>query len=227
MKKHLAVILSIILALGNAAPVSAAKLKKNHVENIEAREEQAAMDAVSGPAEGEAGEAEGQQAGEEQPAAAGEKPSEVTGKNAPGEAVRQAEAPAGDEQEQDEAPSGADKETEAVQETEAPAETGQETEAQAAERGEKGTYLGTFTTTGYSNPDGSASADGTMPRAQHTVSADWKVLPPGTRIRFGDSDIIYTVEDTGVHGNWVDVYYPTHSEAWSHGLKYKEVYLVD
>ena len=215
MKKHLAVILSILLALGTAAPVSAAQLKKNHVENIAAREEQAAMDAVSGPAAGEAGD----------------KPSEMTGKNAPGEAVQQAEAPSGEEQEQNEAPSGAGQETEVpvetAQETEASAETGQETEAQAVERGEKGTYLGTFTTTGYSNPDGSASADGTMPRAQHTVSTDWSVLPPGTRIRFDDSDIIYTVEDTGVHGNWVDVYYPTHSEAWSHGLKYKEVYLVD
>ena len=215
MKKHLAVILSILLALGTASPVSAAKLKKNQVENIAAREEQAAMDAVSGPAAGEAGD----------------KPSEVTGKNAPGEAIQQAEAPTGEEQEQDEAPTGAEQETEApaeaVQETEAAAGTGQETEPQAVERGEKGTYLGTFTTTGYSNPDGSASADGTMPRAQHTVSADWNVLPPGTRIRFGDSDIIYTVEDTGVHGNWVDVYYPTHSEAWSHGLKYKEVYRVD
>ena len=214
MKKHLAVILSILLALGTASPVSAAKLKKNQVENIAAREEQAAMDAVSGPAAGEAGD----------------KPSEVTGKNAPGEAIQQAEAPTGEEQEQDEAPTGAEQETEApaeaVQETEAAAGTG-ETEPQAVERGEKGTYLGTFTTTGYSNPDGSASADGTMPRAQHTVSADWNVLPPGTRIRFGDSDIIYTVEDTGVHGNWVDVYYPTHSEAWSHGLKYKEVYRVD
>ena len=214
MKKHLAVILSVLLALGTASPVSAAKLKKNQVENIAAREEQAAMDAVSGPAAGEAGD----------------RPSEVTGKNAPGEAVQQAEAPTGEEQEQDEAPTGAEQETEApaeaVQETEAAAGTG-ETEPQAVERGEKGTYLGTFTTTGYSNPDGSASADGTMPRAQHTVSADWNVLPPGTRIRFGDSDIIYTVEDTGVHGNWVDVYYPTHSEAWSHGLKYKEVYRVD
>ena len=215
MKKHLAVILSILLALGTASPVSAAKLKKNQVENIAAREEQAAMDAVSGPAAGETGD----------------KPSEVTGNNAPGEAVHQAEAPAGEEQEPDEAPTGAEQETEAsaesAQETEAPAGTGQETEPQEVERGEKGTYLGTFTTTGYSNPDGSASADGTMPRAQHTVSADWNVLPPGTRIRFGDSDIIYTVEDTGVHGNWVDVYYPTHSEAWSHGLKYKEVYRVD
>lgn len=215
MKKHLAVILSILLALGTASPVSAAKLKKNQVENIAAREEQAAMDAVSGPAAGENRD----------------KPSEVTGNNAPDEAVRQAEAPTGEEQEQTEAPTGAEQETEApaetAQETEAPAETAQETEPQAVERGEKGTYLGTFTTTGYSNPDGSASADGTMPRAQHTVSTDWNVLPPGTRIRFGDSDIIYTVEDTGVHGNWVDVYYPTHSEAWSHGLKYKEVYRVD
>ena len=215
MKKHLAVILSVLLALGTASPVSAAKLKKNQVENIAAREEQAAMDAVSGPAAGENGD----------------KPSEVTGNNAPGEAVLQAEAPTGEEPEQAEAPTGAEQETEALaetaQETEAPAGTGQETEPQAVERGEKGTYLGTFTTTGYSNPDGSASADGTMPRAQHTVSADWNVLPPGTRIRFGDSDIIYTVEDTGVHGNWVDVYYPTHSEAWSHGLKYKEVYRVD
>ena len=215
MKRHLAVILSIILALGTATPVSAAKLKKNHVENIAAREEQAAMDAVSGPTAEEAGD----------------KPSEVTGKNAPGETVQEAQAPSGDGQEQNEAPTAAEQEAEAsaetAPETEAAADAGQEAESQAVERGEKGTYLGTFTTTGYSNPDGSASADGTMPRAQHTVSTDWKVLPPGTRIRFGDSDIIYTVEDTGVHGNWVDVYYPTHSEAWSHGLKYKEVYLVD
>ena len=119
MKKHLAVILSILLALGTASPVSAAKLKKNQVENIAAREEQAAMDAVSGPAAGENRD----------------KPSEVTGNNAPGEAVHQAEAPAGEEQEPDEAPTGAEQETEAsaesAQETEAPAGTGQETEPQA------------------------------------------------------------------------------------------------
>ena len=119
MKKHLAVILSVLLALGTASPVSAAKLKKNQVENIAAREEQAAMDAVSGPAAGENGD----------------KPSEVTGNNAPGEAVLQAEAPTGEEPEQAEAPTGAEQETEApsetAQETEAPAETAQETEAPA------------------------------------------------------------------------------------------------
>ena len=43
----------------------------------------------------------------------------------------------------------------------------------------------------------------------------------------GDSDIIYTVEDCGVHGNWVDVYYETSSQANSHGLQYKEVFLVE
>ena len=214
MRRHFTVILSIILALSAASPASAARLKKNNVENIAAREEQEAMDAVSGPATGES-------AGEEElQAEAGDKPGEVTGKSAPEKAEQMAEAPAGEEQGTEPA-----EETEKSKETAPEAE--QTTEAPAAERGEKGTYLGSFTTTGYSNPDGSASADGTMPRARHTVSADWKVLPPGTRIRFGDSDIIYTVEDTGVHGNWVDVYYPTHSEAWSHGLQYKDVYLVD
>ena len=98
---------------------------------------------------------------------------------------------------------------------------------QAPVTGEKGAYLGQFKTTGYYNSHGCASADGSWPRAQHTVSTDWSVLPPGTRIRFGDSDIVYTVEDTGVHGNMVDVYYETYSEAMSHGLQYKDVYLAE
>ena len=90
-----------------------------------------------------------------------------------------------------------------------------------------GRSLGIFTTTGYYNDNGQASADGSWPRAGHTVSADWSVLPPGTRIRFADSDIVYTVEDRGVYGNWVDVYYDTSSQAHSHGLQYKEVILVE
>ena len=99
--------------------------------------------------------------------------------------------------------------------------------AAAPVTGEKGTYLGQFRTTGYYNDSGNASADGSWPRAQHTVSTDWSVIPAGTRIRFGDSDIVYTVEDTGVHGMMVDIYYDTYSEAHSHGLQYKDVYLVE
>lgn len=101
-----------------------------------------------------------------------------------------------------------------------------EAPAAAPVTGEKGAYLGQFKTTGYYNDSGNASADGSWPRAQHTVSTDWSVIPAGTRIRFGDSDIVYTVEDTGVHGMMVDVYYDTYSEAHSHGLQYKDVYLV-
>ena len=101
-----------------------------------------------------------------------------------------------------------------------------EAPAAAPVTGEKGTYLGQFQTTGYYNDSGNASADGSWPRAQHTVSTDWSVIPAGTRIRFGDSDIVYTVEDTGVHGMMVDIYYDTYSEAHSHGLQYKDVYLV-
>ena len=60
MKKRLAVILSLFLALEAASPAFAAELTKNNVDNIAAREEQAAIDYVTGPAAGE------QQAAEEQ-----------------------------------------------------------------------------------------------------------------------------------------------------------------
>lgn len=90
----------------------------------------------------------------------------------------------------------------------------------------KGTYLGTFLTTGY-GPTGSSTATGVWPRARHTVSADWDVIPPGTHIRFGDSDIVYTVEDNGVSGNWIDIFYGSDSEADNHGTENREVYLLD
>ena len=95
------------------------------------------------------------------------------------------------------------------------------------ERGEKGAYLGNFVTTGYDNPNGQPTASGLMPVENHTVATDWSVIPKGTKIRFADSDIVYTVDDCGVHGKWVDVYYEDHDVAWSHGLVYKDVYLVD
>ena len=86
--------------------------------------------------------------------------------------------------------------------------------------------LGTFKTTGYSNPNGTRCADGSVPKAAHTVASDWGVLPRGSKIRFAGSDTIYTVEDNGVHGQIVDVYYATTAEAWAHGVQYREVYLI-
>lgn len=99
------------------------------------------------------------------------------------------------------------------------------TEKASASDAAEETLLGTFLTTGYSS-SGSATASGSMPTAGHTVSADWSILPAGSRIRFGGSSVIYTVEDNGVAGSTVDVYYASYAEAASHGVQYREVYLV-
>jgi 3D (Asp-Asp-Asp) domain-containing protein len=91
----------------------------------------------------------------------------------------------------------------------------------------EGKYLGSFKTTGYWNSNGSHTASGSWPYANHTVAADWSILPAGSKIRFGGSDIVYTVEDSGVSGNTIDVYYNLASEADSHGVQYKDVYILN
>ena len=88
------------------------------------------------------------------------------------------------------------------------------------------TSLGVFKTTGFTNLRGERSADGSVPQVGRTVAADWSVLPRGSKIRFAGSDTIYIVEDTGVRGQVVDVYYANNSEAWAHGVQYREVFLV-
>jgi len=104
--------------------------------------------------------------------------------------------------------------------------------AEEAKLKAKGTYIGKFKTTGYNdstelNPQKTAS--GVLPKAAHTVAADWAVLPPGTKIRLGDSPIVYTVEDKGsaVRGNTVDIFYASYSEALAHGVQYFDVYLIE
>lgn len=92
--------------------------------------------------------------------------------------------------------------------------------------------LGIFTTTGYctcdlcSNGEG-LTYSGTVPMAEHTISADLNVLPLGSRVMI--HDIIYTVEDIGssVAGNKIDIYYGSHDEAWAHGVQQAEVFRID
>lgn len=98
--------------------------------------------------------------------------------------------------------------------------------------GEKGESLGMFTTTGYCNCQKCNSGghaltySGTVPKANHTISADLDLYPIGTKLMIGD--IIYTVEDKGTHveGSWIDVYYDNHDDAWGHGIKTEEVFSV-
>lgn len=95
----------------------------------------------------------------------------------------------------------------------------------------KGVSLGIFTTTGYC-PDeccGGTSGltySGTVPQANHTLSADLTRFPIGTKLMI--HDVIYTVEDMGssVKGDWLDIFYDTHEEAMEHGLKQEEVFSV-
>lgn len=94
-------------------------------------------------------------------------------------------------------------------------------------------YLGVFTTTGYCNCRkccgkwaGGPTASGNMPRANHTVAVDPKVIPLGTHLLV--NGIEYVAEDTGsgVNGKHLDIYYDSHQTAWNHGVQKLEVWMI-
>lgn len=101
-----------------------------------------------------------------------------------------------------------------------------------SENRKRGAYLGEFTTTAYCNCRQCCSGgftltySGTIPKANHTISADISVYPIGTQLMIGD--IIYTVEDIGgnVDGNCLDIYFETHEQALDYGRKTVDVYAV-
>ena len=93
----------------------------------------------------------------------------------------------------------------------------------------KGESLGIFKTTGYcgcSKCSGGSGLtySGTVPQANHTISADITVLPLGTKVIIGET--VYTVEDigSGVDGHTVDLYFSSHQEALDYGVKKQEVF---
>ena len=95
----------------------------------------------------------------------------------------------------------------------------------------KGTSLGYFTITGYCScaicsGGWGLTYSGTVPRANHTISADLNVLPLGTKVMI--NGIVYTVEDKGssVNGSHIDIYCATHAEAEALGTTSAEVFSV-
>lgn len=92
------------------------------------------------------------------------------------------------------------------------------------------TYLGDWTVTAYCPCEiccgewaTSCTASGVMATPNHTVACG--SLPFGTQVMIDGN--IYTVEDTGVEGEWIDIFFSSHEEASAYGMQIKEVYLVE
>lgn len=110
----------------------------------------------------------------------------------------------------------------AVQETKITPET-------ASETAEPGEYIGEFKASGYCScqkcSGGYAKTySGTIPKANHTISADLNRFPIGTKLVI--DGITYTVEDkgSGVNGNRIDIFFASHAEALAFGLQTVDVY---
>lgn len=93
------------------------------------------------------------------------------------------------------------------------------------------TYLGVWASTGYC--PGSCccgvwasgyTASGTLATEGRTVACG--SLPMGTTI-YIEGWGYRVVEDLGVEGEWVDIFYSSHEAASAHGLQYVNVYLVN
>ena len=88
-------------------------------------------------------------------------------------------------------------------------------------------YAGRFTTTAYCCRGGkNRTKSGTIPQAGHTISADLRVFPLGTKLRI--NGVVYTVEDSGsgIRGNKLDIFFNSHSQALQYGKRSADVYIV-
>lgn len=92
--------------------------------------------------------------------------------------------------------------------------------------------LGSFKATAYCpcarccGRAGARTCTGTVPRANHTISVDPRVVPMGSKLLI--DGVVYTAEDqgSGVNGNKVDIFFNSHQEALRYGVKKVQVYLV-
>ena len=109
----------------------------------------------------------------------------------------------------------------------------------------KGESKGKFSLSGYCactkcGTGTGLTASGKKVRENHTIAADWKVLPKGTMIILENAigkdgqiyDGVYVVEDRGggVKNNHLDIYRPTHELATlvtHYGRAYGNVYIAE
>lgn len=117
-------------------------------------------------------------------------------------------------------------------ETEAAESLESDSEEETENSGRQGASLGMHITTGYCTCELCCSGSGltysgTVPKANHTISADLELYPIGTRLMIDGT--IYTVEDMGssVQDYMIDIYYDNHEDAVAHGMKTQEVFAVE
>lgn len=72
---------------------------------------------------------------------------------------------------------------------------------------------------------GQPTSSGTMPERFRTVAVDPKVIPIGSTV-YIDGYGYRVAEDTGVRGNWVDVFTDSHQHALDLGLKKRMVWII-
>lgn len=63
------------------------------------------------------------------------------------------------------------------------------------------------------------TASGATVTPQHTIAADWSVLPKGTKVRIEGFENTFVVQDTGgaIKGNRIDIYMPSYNDCISFG----------
>lgn len=71
------------------------------------------------------------------------------------------------------------------------------------------------------------TASGAIAQANHTIAVDTSILPFGSEVYIPGYGF-FVAEDTGygVNGNHIDIYFKNHEDAVSHGVDYKDVWLI-
>lgn len=73
---------------------------------------------------------------------------------------------------------------------------------------------------------GQPTASGVMPERYRTVAVDPAVIPLGSKIYIDGGYGYRIAEDTGVRGNWVDVFTEGHQHALDLGLQHHKVWII-
>lgn len=94
-------------------------------------------------------------------------------------------------------------------------------------------YAGKFIVTGYNASaaccapyDDGYTATMTIPQEGITAAADWNVLPAGTKI-YIDGIGVRTVEDSGVKGNALDLFFEDYDTASTFGVQNLDVWIIE